>query len=175
LETECPNCQANNWTGLAAIDYKITCERCLKIYPFPQADLRDHNRNWCYRVVGPFSIPDYGRGSYGALLTLRLIGRFNSSLDEMTFSTATTLEFDSRRVELDFLALRRAERHDLAAAPEIIIGEAKSLGKGQLVKPHDLAQLKAAAAKLPGSIVVISVLRDQFLPTEKRILEPFVK
>jgi hypothetical protein len=175
LETDCPHCQARNWTGLKAVDYEITCERCLKVYPFPQAHLRDHNRNWCYRVVGPFSVPDYGRGAYGALLTLRLIGQFNSSLDEMTFATAMTLDFDSRKVEVDFLALRRAERHDLAVPPEIIVGEAKSVGKGQLIKPRDLAQLKAVAAKLPGAIVVVSVLRDHFLPIEKRILEPFVK
>jgi hypothetical protein len=63
----------------------------------------------------------------------------------------------------------------LAVEPEIILGEAKSVGKGQLIKPRDLAQLKAVAAKLPGAIVVISVLRDHFLPIEKRILEPFVK
>jgi hypothetical protein len=125
--------------------------------------------------VGPFSVPDYGRGAYGALLTLRLIGQFNSSLDEMTFATAMTLDFDSRKVEVDFLALRRVERHDLAVAPEIIVGEAKSVGKGPLIKPRDLTQLKAVVAKLPGAIVVISVLRDHFLPMEKRILEPFVK
>ena len=174
LETECPNCQAKNWTGLDIVDYEITCERCLKRFPFPQAHLKDHNRNWCYRVVGPFSIPDYGRGSYSALLTLRLIGEFNSS-NEMTFSTAMALEFDNRQIEVDFLALRRAERHDLADAPAIIIGEAKSFGKEQLIKPQDLAKLKAVAAKLPAAIVVISVLRDHFLQSEKRILEPFVK
>jgi hypothetical protein len=125
--------------------------------------------------VGPFSVPDYGRGSYGALLTLRLIARFNSSHDEMTFATAMTLDFDGRQVEVDLFALRRDERHDLVVAPEMIIGEAKSVGKGQLIKARDLAQLKAAATKLPGAIIVISVLRDHFLPAEKRILESFVK
>jgi len=85
------------------------------------------------------------------------------------------LEFDRQRVEVDFIALRRAERDDLAVAPEIIFGEAKSAGKGQLIKPRDLAQLKAVAAKLPGAIVVISVLRDHYLPAEKRLLVSFVK
>jgi hypothetical protein len=27
LETDCPHCQARNWTGLKAVDYEITCER----------------------------------------------------------------------------------------------------------------------------------------------------
>jgi hypothetical protein len=125
--------------------------------------------------VGPFSIPDYGRGSYAALLALRVLNGFASSLDEMTFATAMTLSFEGRHVEVDFLALKRTERFELAAPPDLILGEAKSAGKGQVVKPRDLSQLKAVAAKLPGAVIVIAVLRDHFLPAEKRILEPFVK
>jgi hypothetical protein len=43
------------------------------------------------------------------------------------------------------------------------------------VKPRDLSQLKAVAAKLPGAVIVIAVLRGDFLPVEKRILKPFVQ
>ena len=176
LETDCPHCQARNWTGLKAVDYEISCERCLKIYPFPQAHLRKENRNWFYRVVGPFSVPDYGRGAYAALLALRLIDGFNLvAQHQFTFSTAMSLEFDGRSVEVDFVALRRGERRDLPAVPEIIIGEAKSVGKGPLIKPRDLDQLKTVASKLPGAIIVIAVLRDDFVAAEKRILERFVK
>jgi len=73
LETDCPNCNAKNWSTLTAVDYRITCERCLKPYDFPQAALREQNRDWTYRAVGPFSERDYGRGSYGALLALRVL------------------------------------------------------------------------------------------------------
>jgi hypothetical protein len=175
LETECTHCQTSNWTGLKAVDYQVTCERCLKTYPFPQANLKDRNRNWSYRVVGPFSVPDYGRGSYASLLALRLIGRLEMSHDNMTFATAMSCEFDGKKAEIDFVALRGRERDGLCAPPELIIGEAKSMGKGQLIKPHDLRQLKMVAAKLPGSYIVIAVLRDHFIPEEKRILEKFVK
>lgn len=44
----------------------------------------------------------------------------------------------------------------------------------RIIKPHDLAQLKSVAAKLPGAIVVIAVLRDHFLPAEKKIIKRFV-
>jgi hypothetical protein len=44
-----------------------------------------------------------------------------------------------------------------------------------MIKAKDLSQLKAVAIKLPGAIIVIAVLRDHFLQSEKRILEPFVK
>jgi hypothetical protein len=94
LETVCPHCQVTNWHSLSVVDYGVTCERCLNRYDFPQAELRENNRNWHYRVVGPFSVPDYGRGSYGALLALRVMNSFGMSFDKMTFSTALSLKFD---------------------------------------------------------------------------------
>ena len=49
-----------------------------------------------------------------------------------------------------------------------IIGEAKSLGKGELIKPKDLTKLKAIASRLSDAVVVISVLRDHFTAVEGR-------
>ena len=65
VTTKCPHCTAMNWHSLTVADYEITCERCLESYPFPQGSLMRSNGNWSYRVIGPFSIPDYARGSYG--------------------------------------------------------------------------------------------------------------
>src|SRR5437764_11173474 len=39
IETECSHCKAKNWSSLTAADYRVTCERCLKPYDFPQAEL----------------------------------------------------------------------------------------------------------------------------------------
>jgi hypothetical protein len=174
LESDCPHCQAKNWSTLTAVDYRVVCDRCLKAYDFPQVTLREQNRNWAYRVVGPFSVPDYGRGSYSAILALRVLERFNSAMDEMTFSTAMNLNIDGKDAEVDFVAWRRANSHDNDKPPQLIIGEAKSAGKGELIKPRDLAQLKAVANKLPGAIIVVAVLRDHFLASEKKILKSFV-
>jgi hypothetical protein len=175
LETDCPYCRAKNWSTLSEVDYRITCERCLKPYEFPQANVRPHNRNFTYRVIGPFSVPDYGRGSYSALLTLRVLDRFHSSMDEMTFSTAMNLSVDQLKCEVDFVAWRGNDRlSDRRRPPTFIFGEAKSLGKGELLKQKDLAKLKAIASRLPNSVVVISVLRDHFTPKEKKLLAPFV-
>ena len=148
LETDCPHCQAKNWHGLTSTDYTLSCERCLNKYNFPQATLQENNKNWHYRVVGPFSVPDYGRGAYSALLTLRVIKNFSGgSLDEMTFSTAMNLKFDGIDSEVDFVAWRRKEKHDAHTAPHLIIGEAKSLGQGDLIKSKDLAKLKQVSKK----------------------------
>lgn len=177
LETDCPHCHAKNWHSLTLTDYALACERCLNQYKFPQATLHEGNKNWHYRVVGPFSVPDYGRGAYSALLTLRLIQGFSGSgLPEMTFSTAMKLKFDGIDAEVDFILWRGEVRHDdFHAAPDLIIGEAKSLGQGELIKPKDLDQLKKVGKHLPGAILVLSVLRDSFTDTEKAILRQFVK
>ena len=175
LETECPHCSAKNWSTLTAVDYRVVCERCLKPYEFPQASLRDHNRNWTYRVVGPFSVPDYGRGSYSALLAVRVLSRYRTSLDQMTFSTALNLSFDGIQREVDFIAWHSDDRmRDMHLPPQWIIGEAKSLGKGELITPSDLVKLKTVADKLPEAIIVIAVLRDHFTEAEKKVLRSFV-
>jgi hypothetical protein len=134
LETDCPHCQAINWHSLTGVDYTLTCERCLNQYEFPQAGVKEHNRNWYYRVVGPFSVPDYGRGSYSALLTLRVLDLFTGMRDKMTFSTAMNLAFDEVKAEADFVAWRRPERHGSGAPPQLLLGETKSMGQGDLIK-----------------------------------------
>lgn len=176
LETDCPHCSARNWCTLTNVDYQVTCERCLKPYDFPQATLRENNRNFTYRVIGPFSTPDYGRGSYSALLTLRVLNSFNSSSSELTFSTAMNLSFDGKPCEVDFVVWYGDERlgRENRRPPQLIIGESKSLGQGELVTASDLAKLKLVAAKLPNAVVVISVLRDHFTLAEKELLKKFV-
>lgn len=175
LETDCPHCQATNWHNLTAVDYAVTCERCLNRYDFPQAQLREWNRNWYYRVVGPFSVPDYARGSYSALLTLRALAAIGGSFREMTFSTAMDMEFDGVNAEADFVAWRRSEKFGVHILPELVIGETKSLGRGELIKRKDLRKLRDIGQKLPGAAMVVSVLRDEFTATEKDLLRSFVK
>jgi hypothetical protein len=175
LETDCPHCQAKNWSNLTALDYRIICDRCLKPYDFPQARIREQSKNFYYRVVGPFSVRDYGRGSYASLLALRVINRFNVSMHELTFATAMELAFDGKDHEVDFLAWRRDDNIDYDGQPLFIVGETKSGGKGQLIRERDLVQLKAVAKKLPGTAIVIAVLRDNFLPAERKLLKTFVR
>ncbi|WP_439924987.1 hypothetical protein [Nitrobacter sp. JJSN] len=159
---------------MTSTDYRITCERCLKPYDFPQADILDYNRNWTYRVVGPFSVPDYGRGSYSAILALRVLEAFRSSADRMTFSTAMKFAFDGIEKEVDFVAWRGEDRLTPEKPPQLIIGETKSLGRDAVIKPKDVAKLKAVAQKLPDAVIVVAVLRDHFTEKEKRILRKLV-
>ncbi|MHC2367413.1 hypothetical protein ACVIQT_002061 [Bradyrhizobium diazoefficiens] len=175
LETDCPTCRATNWNSLTTADYRLTCERCLNPYDFPQAELRGQTGNWSYRVVGPFSTPDYGRGSYSALLALRVVSKAINSLDRMTFATAMDLRFDGIAREVDFIAWHGDDRlNDAQRPPQLVIGEAKSLGQGDLITKGELAKLRSVAEKLPEAVIVIAVLRDHFTQTEISILKRFV-
>jgi len=176
VTSRCPHCQFENWHGLNTVDYTITCERCVKAYDFPQAHLRQRNENWEYRVVGPFSVPDYGRGSYASLLALRVLNQFSVSHAQMTFSTAMKLEFDDVKAEVDFIGWHTKETlgRDREKDPQLVIGETKSQGHGDLVKQRDLDQLKIIGEKLPGSIIIIAVMRTEFTDTEIKRLEKFV-
>jgi len=175
LETECPHCRTKNWHSISTADYTLSCERCLKAYDFPQTKLRQQNRNWKYRVTGPFSVPDYARGSYGALLTIRFLDQFGGMDREMTYSTALTLTIDETKWETDFFALWRERSFGRHTPPEIIFGEAKSFGNGDLIKPKDIKSMKTIARNLPGAVIIISVLRDSFTENEKKLLRAFVK
>ena len=93
----------------------------------------------------------------------------------MTFTTAMNLSFDGMQCEVDFIAWRGEERmHETHRPPQLIIGEAKSLGQGELISAGELAKLKTVAAKLPEAVIVIAVLRDHFTVAEKKILTKFV-
>ncbi len=171
LETDCPHCRARNWNTLTAADYTLTCERCLKPYPFPEAEVREQSRNFTYRVTGPFSTPDYGRGSYGALLALRALWGLDP-FAQLAVRTASNVTLGGRPREVDFIAWRAssAVSGGPARPPQLIVGESKSFGTAQLIKPKDTAALRGFGAALPGSVIVVSVLRDRFLDGETALL-----
>lgn len=85
------------------------------------------------------------------------------------------MKFDGKEREADYVAYHARERHERHAHPRLVLGEAKSFGSRELIKADDLAKLKAIGEKLPGSMIVISVMRDHFTAAEKQLLATFVK
>jgi hypothetical protein len=96
-------------------------------------------------------------------------------MDCMTFATAMNLSFDGIKREVDFIAWHGEERmQETHRPPQLIIGETKSLGQGELITASELAKLKTVAAKLPEAVIVIAVLRDRFTAAERKVLAKFV-
>ncbi|NKN05128.1 hypothetical protein [Rhizobium laguerreae] len=174
LETQCTNCLNRNWDAVDRLGYSLTCKRCLKPYPFPQGATTTE-RLWTYRVAGPFSVQDYAKGAYGAVLALQTIGELDSHFRSINFITAVELGLEGRRIEADYIAFHQAEAFDSQYNPNLILGEAKSFGQGDLIKPKDIARLKDLALRFPGSYLAVSVLRNEFTDTEKALLRKLVR
>ena len=173
--TSCPHCMVPNWQSLTTVDYELTCERCRKVYSFPQASLRGKNRNWAYRVVGPFSTRDFARGSYSAVLALNTIRNAVLEMDPVTYSTALSMKFDGISCEADFVVWHSSGVVGGNSRPILVVGEAKSLGKRDLVQDSDVEKMKKIGEKLPGSIIAIAVLKEEFSKSEKIRLRRLVR
>ena len=173
--TACPHCMLPNWQSLTTVDYELTCDRCRKDYSFPQASVKGKNRNWAYRVLGPFSTRDYARGSYGAVLALNAIRSAVSEMDPVTYSTALSMNFDGISCEADFVVWHSRRSVNGNSRPILVVGEAKSLGKGDLIQDTDVKKMKEIGAKLPGSIIAMSVLKEEFSKSEKIRLRRLVR
>jgi hypothetical protein len=174
LETKCTNCLNRNWDSVDRLGYLLTCKRCLKAYAFPQG-ATSTDRRWTYRVAGPFSVQDYAKGAYGALLALKTISELGYHFQSINFITAVELELAGKWKEVDYIAFHQADAFDSQYDPTLILGEAKSFGDGDLVKQKDIERLKELALRFPGSYLAVSVLRNEFTDTEKVLLKALVR
>ena len=174
LETRCINCQHVNWGPMNKLGYALTCSRCLKDYPFPQGG-NTGDRKWTYRVAGPFSVQDYAKGAYGAVLALRAIDELNNRPGSLNFITAVQLNRNGHDIEADYVALHQPDSFGEQRDPTIIFGEAKSFGEGDTLKPKDIARLQALALQFPGCYLAVSVLRKDFTDSEKVLLRRLVR
>ena len=169
LSSTCPTCSTANWHSLGDVDFQVRCVRCLEIYPFPQGDLKKNNRNFSYRVIGPFATPDYARGSYATLLTYNLLNTLKFGHQSMSFAPGVDLNFNdgTPSCEIDFIAWISREHLSDTLEPDLLIGETKSFGECDLIQDKDIARLKKVAKRFPSSIVICSVLREHFTDNEK--------
>ena len=176
LSSTCPTCSTVNWHSLGDVDFQVHCERCLGIYPFPQGELKGKNGNFSYRVIGPFATPDYARGSYATLLTYNLLNNLKwNPHHPMSFAPGVDLDFkdSTPSCEIDFIAWRNREHLNETLEPDLLIGETKSFGEGDLIKDKDIKKLKRIARYFPGAIIICSVLRNHFTNNEKDLLKKF--
>ena len=150
------------------------CERCLKAFPFPQGDTR---KQWKYHVTGLFSVLNFSEGAYCVVLTLNMFSHKLSgpSHGVMTYTTGLNLKHEQFDREVDF-AFWHSESVTLGqrTEPRFVFGEAKSFAE-EAVTDRDIDTLKRVADAVPGSIVVVSVLKPGFGNNEKTRLAEFTK
>lgn len=168
LALKCQHCQEENWYSLTDLDYQLRCQRCLKDFDFPQGTLK---YNWHYRVLGPFSVPDYAAGAYGTALTLRLLAHgLDVHYSRISYSTGMNLIADKKLMEIDFVLWQQRDRmFRESREPATIFGEAKSFG-ADAFSSNSVANLKTIGERFPGSFLVASVMKKEFSKKEKQLL-----
>ena len=166
LSVSCPNCTKKNWYGLDDLAEKVSCERCLKDFRFPQGN-PDFRHSWKYRVVGPYSVPNYANGSYATVLALNCIANgLGFRNNAITFSTELNLEVSGDRLEIDFACWFQRERYvGERDEPVFLVGEAKSFAKDSFSK-KDVARMKRVGQKIPGTFLVFATLKSELSTTE---------
>jgi hypothetical protein len=176
LSLSCPNCAKENWYSLSDIDYEITCERCLDNFSFPQTDLKFNEGDWRYRVLGPFSVPNYADGAYATVLTLRLFNNtLNAGNTPTTFATGLDVVHGALKFEVDFAGwYSEGRKFWVDPSPVVVFGEAKSFGT-DIFKERDVQRLKAMAEAIPGSYVVFSAMKKQLSDDEKSRIRRFAE
>lgn len=164
LELKCPKCGSWSWYSVNMLAYTLTCDLCLKEFDFPVASPTDGNRaKWAYRLIGPFALPDYARGGYAAVLSIRF---FALSLDGMmdssiTWSSGQELTLaQGEKSEADFVLWSQRQAVLGNDHPtEVVFGEAKSFGKDAF-KADDVTKMKRLAESFPGCIIVFATLKE---------------
>ena len=163
LELKCRKCGNWSWYSVNQLDYVLTCSLCLKQFHFPTTNPADskHSR-WAYRVIGPFAQPDYAKGGYAAVLSIRFFASVTSEvgISEATWSSGQELELSTgKKLEADFILWHQRQGiRGLDSPTETVFGEAKSFKRN--FNQHDVNKMKQLAERFPGSILVFAALRE---------------
>ena len=173
LAIRCAYCEYETWYGIGQMKERLTCERCLQEFDFPQGTLDSRKTPWRFRVTGPFSVPDFARGAYTSVLALRCLATGLVGLStSISYSSSLNLQIGGRRREIDFACWytrERAFRHREDAI--FVVGESKSFADKAIDK-RDIETLKAIAQELPGTVLVIAVLKEELSSSDKGLICP---
>lgn len=155
LELPCSICGHANWFSPAAIRDAVTCERCLREFPFPASE--PPLGAWKYRTQGPFSAENYAQGGYAVALALRFLGQ-GLRADTTWVPSLKITDDTGSEMEIDFGAWWRRESAFDSGEPTLLLGECKSFGQ---FKAKDVSRAKRLTARFPGATLVFATLRDE--------------
>lgn len=169
LSVQCDHCRKWNWYDLDEVATKVTCERCLSVFPFPQGQLPPRTA-WRYRVVGPYAVPNLAGGAYTCLLTLNFLREAFGISPAMTFTTALDLTRDGEKLETDiFVWHDRDLGGRRLAGPNLLVGECKGFAEDAF-KQADVDRLRRLGEWLPGTYLLAACLKSVLSDGEKKRL-----
>ena len=170
LELKCDKCGSRSWYSVKQLDYKLTCDLCLKESNFPITSPSGEHSRWAYRLIGPFALPDYAKGGYAAALAIHLFASVlagSGGRSEVTWSAGQEIDLPiGKKLEADFILWnQREENHAMDYPTEIVFGEAKSFGKDVFTQ-DDVSRMKMLAEAFPGSLLVFAMMKEELSSKE---------
>ncbi len=169
LAIQCVHCVSVNWYAIADLQETLICERCRRAYPFPQGSIGFTNSPWKFRVVGPFSVPNYADGAYATVLTLRVFSEtLSSGHASLTYSPGLVFVSEGKEpIEVDFsFWYSRDSLGDDEEETVTVFGEAKSFGE-RCFDSQDLERMRRVAHVFPGTFLVFAALKETLHQEEK--------
>lgn len=167
LSLDCPNCMNQNWYGLSEIDEQIVCQRCLRRFEFPQGHLKFVRTPWQYRVVGPFSVPNFAGGTYATVLALRFFSENLGGDTQLTYSPGLDVTVEGTKNDVDFAFWYQRDRlFARDEEPLAAFGETKSFAK-ESFEETDFRRMERLARTFPGAFLVFATLKDGLSEDEK--------
>jgi hypothetical protein len=160
LLLDCPRCRWTNFLVPEELGEHLRCGRCLETFDFPH---ERPPRQWAYKPVGPFAVPDFAAGAYATLLALRVL------VSDSEYVGTWTPSMEVAGIgELDF-AVWRKRRFFLGVqeTPELWLGEAKSFDR---FEDRDVERLLTAREALGQGWLCFTTLRDSLDAEEKQLL-----
>ncbi len=164
VELDCSSCGRKNWFALSGLAEVLTCDRCLRSFPFP-AD-QPSKAHWSYRALGPFSMPDFAGGAYTVLLTARF---FSWSIgDDISWYPGIELKRGKPNdLEIDLALWWKTTERLRDAEPAMVFAECKTFDK---FEERDFKRAKELMRLFPGATFVFATLRRELTNREKRAL-----
>lgn len=164
LKLQCTSCRRINWFSLAELNEALACVRCLASFPFPSTS-PPRDDAWCYRTLGPFSVPDYAQGALVVALAIRFFSLLN--MHRFTWWPGTEIKVDRTVCEVDFGAWCQEFFSD--AEPALVVGECKAHGE---FGREAISKLGSVGTRL-GAAVVFATLKEELdrkdLPAIRRL------
>jgi len=164
LVFKCKHCLRSAWYPLEGISRKFACRYCLEMN---EVGTLDKSNEWSYKTLGVFGIPRSIEGSIATALTLIF---FTNHFDpNCSILFPSRLETGDYSCEIDLVLLRKTNVW-WEVGWRALIAECKT---ERSFKQKDIAKLRRTARALPGTVIVLSSLReaDQFDQQEKDRLQ----
>ena len=169
LALQCPHCFKSNWFGIDNLRTTVTCERCLKSFGFPQGSLNFERTPWQYRVVGPYSVPNYAEGAYATVLALNVFARgLGGDHANVTYATGLNFRFgEDLPFEVDFRLWYQWRRLlEVPEEPVLVFGESKCFAVDSF-KTADLDRMRKLSEMFPGAFLAFVTLKDELSDNER--------